>query len=90
MAFLFPSAFDTLLHFQRSLDALRDSGWLDDSPSGGGAFPPLNVFSKGDDIVIVCEAPGVRKSDLQIAVKGDSVRIAGVKTVLRPSLFWSS
>ena len=79
MALYIPNTFDALLQFQRALDAFRDSSWLDDSPSGGGAFPPLNVFSKGDDIVIVSEAPGIRKSDLRIEVKGDTVRIAGTK-----------
>jgi len=79
MAYFFSSPFDALVEFQRSLDAFRDSSWLDDSFSGGGAYPPLNVFSKGDDIVIVTEAPGVRKADLRIEVKDNTVRIAGKK-----------
>ena len=78
MAFFISSPFDALVEFQRSLDAFRDSSWLD-SFSGGGAFPPLNVFSKGDDIVIVTEAPGVHKADLRIEVKENAVRIAGKK-----------
>jgi HSP20 family protein len=81
MAFLFPNAFDALLQFQRALDNFRESEWLDDGPSGGGAFPPLNVFNKGDDIVIVAEVPGIRKSDLRIEVKGNTVRIAGERTL---------
>lgn len=79
MAFFFSSPFDALVEFQRSLDAFRDSSWLEDSFSGGGAFPPLNVFSKDDDIVIVTEAPGVRKADLRVEVKDNTVRIAGKK-----------
>ena len=79
MAFFFSSPFDALVDFQRSLDAFRDSSWLEDSLSGTGAFPPLNVFSKGDDIVIVTEAPGVRKADLSIEVKDNAVRISGKK-----------
>ena len=79
MTFLFSSPFDALLEFQRSLDAFRDSSWLEDSVSGSGAYPPLNVFSKGDDIVIITEAPGVRKSDLNIEVKDNTVRISGKK-----------
>jgi len=59
MAFFYSSPFDALLEFQRALDAYRGSGWLDDSFSGSGAFPPLNVFAKGDDIVLVTEVPGV-------------------------------
>jgi HSP20 family protein len=81
MAFLFPNAFDALLQFQRALDNLRESEWLDEGPSGGGAFPPLNVFNKGDDIVVVAEVPGVRKPDLRIEVKGNTVRIAGERSL---------
>ena len=81
MAVLFPDPFGTLVEFQQAVDALRTSGWLDQSLSGGGAFPPVNVFRKGDDIVIVTELPGIRKADLQIQVKGRTIRLAGMKTV---------
>ena len=81
MAVLFPDPFGTLVEFQQAVDALRTSGWLDQSLSGGGAFPPVNVFRKGDDIVIVTELPGIRKADLQIQVKGRTIRLAGTKTV---------
>jgi len=80
MAQLF-DPFDTLLQFQQALDSFRTSGWLGASPSGGGAYPPLNVFRKGDDIVVITEVPGVKKDDLQIQVKGNTIRIAGSKTV---------
>lgn len=79
MAFFYSSPFDALLEFQRALDAYRGSGWLDDSFSGSGAFPPLNVFAKGDDIVLVTEVPGVRKADLKVEVKDNTVRISGAK-----------
>lgn len=41
----------------------------------------MNVFRESDDIVVIAEVPGVRKSDLQIEVKGRTIRIAGAKTV---------
>src|SRR5215208_6979584 len=78
---LFSSPFDTLLGLQQALDSFRTSGWLGAGPSGGGAYPPVNVFRKGDDVVIVTEVPGVRKEDLQIQVKGNTIRIAGAKSV---------
>jgi HSP20 family protein len=81
MALFFPDAFDALVQFQRALDSFRDSTWLDESVSGGGAFPPLNVFSKGDDIVLICEVPGVNKRELQIEVKGNTVRLAGERVL---------
>ena len=71
MAMLSPDAFGTFLQFQQALDALRSSRWLEPSISGSGAFPPLNVFRKGDDIVILIELPGVRKADLQIRSRAE-------------------
>ena len=78
---LFSDPFDALFQIQQALDANRTSSWLGSSPSGSGAFPPLNVFRKGDDIVVITEVPGIPKSDLQIQVKGNTIRITGAKTV---------
>ena len=81
MAMLFPDPFDALLQFQQALDSFRTSNWLSSGPSGSGAYPPLNVFRKGDDIVVITELPGIRKSDLHVQVKGNTIRIAGSKAV---------
>ena len=78
---LFTSPFDALLGLQQALDAFRGSGWLDAGPSGGGAYPPVNVFRKGDDVAVIAEVPGVRKSDLEVQVKGNTLRISGAKSV---------
>ena len=80
----FSSSFDTLLGLQQALDAFRTSSWLDAGPSGGGAYPPVNVFRKGEDFVVLAEVPGVRKSDLELQVKGNTIRIAGGKAVAYP------
>ncbi|MGE5268295.1 MAG: Hsp20/alpha crystallin family protein [Thiohalocapsa sp.] len=81
MASLFSDPFDALLQFQQALDSFRASGWLDAGPSARGAYPPLNVFRQGDDIVIITEVPGIRKEDLQLQVKGRTIRISGNKSV---------
>ena len=73
--------FDALSSFQQALDAFRASGWLEACPSGGGAYPPLNVFRKGDDFVVIAEVPGVTKSDLEVQVKGSTIRLSGAKSV---------
>src|SRR4051794_32616085 len=78
---LFPDPFNTLLGLQDALQAFRTSGWLQSSPSGGGSCPPLNIFRKGDDLVLIAEVPGIDKSDLELQVKGRTIRIAGSKTV---------
>jgi HSP20 family protein len=81
MAMFLADPFDALLHFQRALDNFRTSSWLGTSPSGGGGYPPINVFHKGDDIVVITEVPGIRKAELQVQVKGNTIRISGTKAV---------
>ena len=81
MAVLFTDPIDWISQFQQALDNFRTSSWLGSSPSGSGAYPPLNVFRKGDDLVVIAEVPGIRKPDLQIQVKGKTIRITGRKAV---------
>jgi HSP20 family protein len=81
MAALISDPFETLFNLQQALDTFRQSSWLESSLSGTGAYPPVNVFRKGDDFVIITEVPGIMKSDLDIQVKGSSIRIAGVKSI---------
>ena len=76
--------FDALSSFQQVLDAYRTSSWLDTGLSGGGAYPPVNAFRKGDDFIIIAELPGVNKSDLDIQVKGRTIRFSGKKSVGYP------
>ncbi len=81
---VFSNPFDALASCQLALDGFRASDWLDAGPSGGGAYPPMNVFRKGDDFIIVAEIPGVKKSELDVQVKGRTIRLSGVKTVAYP------
>jgi HSP20 family protein len=76
-----PTPFDTLLSLQQALDSYRTSPWLDAGLSGGGAYRPINVFRKGDDFTLVAEIPGVNKADVDIQVKGRTVRISGSKSL---------
>jgi HSP20 family protein len=84
MAMLFNDPLDALLSLQQALDSFRSSGWLQSSPSGSGSYPPMNVFRKGDDFIIITEVPGIKKSDLDVQVKGNTVRLAGTKSVSYP------
>jgi HSP20 family protein len=78
---IFADPFDALTSFQQALDAFRASNWLGSSPSASGTYPPLNVFRKGDDLVVIAEVPGIQKENLQIQVKGNTIRISGTKAV---------
>ena len=73
--------FDAVLSLQHALDAIRDSNWLESGTSGGGAYPPINVFGKGEDLVVVAEVPGIEKKDIEVQVRGNVVRIAGSKAL---------
>ena len=84
MAVLLPDPFETLFNFQQALDAIRESNWLESSLSGTGTYPPVNVFRKGEDFLIITEVPGLKKSDLEVQVKDNTVRIAGSKSVEYP------
>jgi HSP20 family protein len=73
--------FATLLAVQRAMDEAMRSDWFGSRTTGRGAFPPVNVFSEGDDYVVVAELAGVKKEDLDVQIKGDTVRIQGKKTL---------
>ncbi len=83
---LFSDPFDALASFQQALDTFRTSDWLAAGPSGGGAYPPMNVFRKGDDFIIIAEIPGVKKTDIDLQVKGRTLRLTGQKAVGFPEM----
>jgi HSP20 family protein len=73
--------FEQLREFQRALETFRSSDWLGAGPSAGGAYPPINVFRKSDDIVAIIEVPGMGKTDLDIKIERNTLRISGSKHV---------
>ncbi len=81
---LFADPFDALSSLQQALDTFRSSGWLSSGPSGGGSYPPVNVFRKGDDFYVITEIPGVKKAELELQVKGSTLRLAGTRSVSYP------
>jgi HSP20 family protein len=78
------SALDALFDFQRALDSRLESDWLRGATAGTGAFPPINVFQQGDNLVAIIELAGVNKSDLEIQAKDGTIRISGKKSVAYP------
>ena len=75
---------DALLDFQRELESRLESDWLRGATAGTGAFPPINVFQQGDNLVAIIELAGVDKSDLEIQAKDRTIRISGKKNVAYP------
>jgi HSP20 family protein len=74
--------FEALFRLQRELEGRRASDWLEDTTSGMGAYPPINVFQQGHDFVAIVELPGVGKGDLELQAKENTIRISGKKSVV--------
>jgi len=77
----FNDPFAAMLALQRALESRRESRWMQGGTTGIGAYPPTNIFQKGDDFVAVIELPGMGKSDLQIEAKDNTIRISGKKAM---------
>jgi HSP20 family protein len=75
---------DALFDFQRALESRLDSDWLRGATSGAGAYPPINLFQQGDNLVAILEVPGVEKTDLEIQAKNNAIRILGKKSITYP------
>jgi HSP20 family protein len=73
--------FATLLAVQQAMENAMRSDWFGIRTSGRGAYPPINAFRRGEDFVLVMELAGVKKEDLDVQVKGNTVRIQGKKTI---------
>jgi HSP20 family protein len=58
----FADPFDVVLNLQRALEARLASGWLQDSTTSLGPFPPINVFQQGEDIFAIIELPGSKRA----------------------------
>jgi HSP20 family protein len=75
---------DALFDLQRALDSRLDSDWLRGATAGTGAYPPINVFQQGDNLVAILEVPGVDKAHLEIQAKDNAIRISGKKAINYP------
>ena len=42
-----------------------------------GTFPPINVYNKGEQTVLVAEVPGIDPKKLDVSVLNDTVTLAG-------------
>jgi HSP20 family protein len=84
MIMRYADPFESLFAFQRALENRLSGDWLGEATAGVGAYPPVNVFQQGDNLVAIVELPGVNREDLSIQAKGNTIRIAGRKTIEYP------
>ena len=81
MVMRYADPLEALFSFQRALENRSSSDWLGNATAGTGAYPPINVFQQGDDLVAIIELPGVDRKELNIQAKDNTIRIAGRKSV---------
>jgi HSP20 family molecular chaperone IbpA len=56
---------------QRELERAAGSDLFGDGRRvGGGNYPPVNVFSGADEIIVQSEVPGLKKEDLDLSITG--------------------
>jgi len=74
-----PSALDIAI--QEAVQHARGTDFFKASTTGRGVYPPINVFEKEEDLVLVAELPGIKKEDLILEVRADVLRVAGVRKI---------
>jgi HSP20 family protein len=73
----------TLLRLQEALDQLHRNprrGLPAFGPAGLTVFPPINVFSDGDGLVVRAEVPGFGPDSLEITVERYRLTIRGERS----------
>ncbi len=78
---LLTSVFEDLLGLQEAMDRTFNAGFFDSSTSNRGVYPAVNIFEKDGEMILVTELPGVKKEDMNIEVKGNTVRLAGERKI---------
>lgn len=68
---------------QQSMDRSMRGDWFGSRTASRGSRPAINVFEKGDDIVVLAEVPGAGKDDFAIQVQNDTIRISGKRKLER-------
>jgi HSP20 family protein len=75
----------TLLRLQHDLERFFENPSIDLGFSGRGAFPPLNVFTDADGVVVRAEMPGVKADDLSIEGESGRLTLRGERKSVAPA-----
>lgn len=74
--------FAGLRHLQRELERFAWPWGAQTRRIGGGAFPSVNVYESGQEVLIQCEVPGIERKDLDVTITGETLSVKGVKQPL--------
>lgn len=77
----FSRTLGTLLSLQEAMEKTMDVDIFGESTTCRGSYPFVNLFTKGDDLVVTAEIPGIEKKDLTLEIKNNLLRIAGKRNI---------
>lgn len=72
---------DALLALQEAVDRAGETDYFGTSTTSRGVYPPINLFEKDEELVMVAELPGVQKEDLTLEIKENLLRVAGERKI---------
>lgn len=81
----FSGALQTMYELQKALDEARNENFFGTSTTSRGVYPAVNLFKKGDDLVLTAELPGMQKEQIQIEIKDNLLRLHGERAELQKS-----
>lgn len=73
-----PSAWRELERVQQQMNWIMSDPWMNcfETPA---TFPPMNVYSNKDGIMVTAEVPGLGAEDIEISVVGETLTISGAR-----------
>jgi len=71
--------YEHLFDLQRNLDSLFERDLFPGTTFSRGVFPAINMFEKGDVLLIKAELPGIDKKDIKIEIKNNTLSLTGEK-----------
>ncbi|MDH3695361.1 MAG: Hsp20/alpha crystallin family protein [Gammaproteobacteria bacterium] len=74
-------AMQTMTSLQDAMGRTMQSDWFGRQTTSRGAQPPINVFEQGDGVAVLAEIPGANKSDFNLQVKGNTLRLSGKRGI---------
>jgi HSP20 family protein len=63
--------------FQRAVSSV----FRDVPTRSRASYPPVEMVDKGDKVVVTAEAPGLNKDEIELTVLGNTLTIAGEKSL---------
>ncbi len=73
-------ALDEMRQLQREVNRL-----FEQIEPVGTAYPPVNIWGRGDELIVTAELPGVQPEDMDITVEGDQLILRGERKEDEPT-----